>query len=95
MVFQCLMNSLTDIGKAKMFAWKQDYTIKDVATGDKNESCDCLLKIMLCKSHIDCNATVSTIRKSLSKLDEHMAKCGHNVVAFNTCINSLIKGLSS
>jgi len=95
MVFQCLMNSLSDIGKAKMFAWKQDYTIIDDATDKKNESCNCLLKIMLRESHIDCNATVATIRKSLSKLDDYMAKCGHNVVAFNTCVNSLIEGLSA
>ena len=48
---------------------------------------------MLQKSRIDSNATVATICKSLGKLDEHMAKCGQNVVAFNTHVNGFIEGL--
>ena len=88
-MYTCLMNSLSKTGKQKVVLWHEEYLIGDIG------SVNLLLKKIIMESHLDTNATASTIRKQLAKLDLYLPKIGHNIIKFNTHVMMLISGLQA
>ncbi len=79
----CLWASLSNKGKSKVNMHRADYCIGDRRVGAM------LLKVIICESHIDTNATVSRIRTQLSSLDTYLPTIGHNICKMNDFVTSL------
>ena len=63
MMKECIRDSLTKEGVAKVNFWKNEYTIQEM------KSCPLILKTVLCKIHIETNSTSNSIRTKSSNLD--------------------------
>ena len=61
-MYQCIMNSLSKSGKAKVIINRDEYMV------DWYRSGNLLLKVVIRESYLDTNATTSTIRTRLSKV---------------------------
>ena len=55
MLFECLINSISKVRKAKISIWQNHYVVR------KKPSGICLLKVLIRESHLDTNATTSMI----------------------------------
>ena len=64
MLYACIMNSLSKEGKTKIHVWCDQYT----APGGY-KSGNLLLKIVICESYLDMNASTSVLRLKLLALD--------------------------
>ena len=98
MLYQCLMASLSTIGRNKIANLKAEYTIDiQVADGTAREvrSGPLLLKIIIRESHIDTNATTGKIRLQLSSLDKYIHTVGHDMPKFNNYVRSLVEQLQA
>jgi hypothetical protein len=87
MLYKCLMKSISKEGKSKITIWKNQYHINGKPSGNL------LLKVIIRESHLDTNATISTIRTNLSNLDTYMLKIGGDITKFNTYVKELIESL--
>ena len=88
-LYKCLMSSMSLTGKDKVTIWHDQYTIDGIAIGPL------LLKVIIRESHIDTNATSSTIRTQLSSLDLYMPTIGNDITLFNQHVKNLIQGLNA
>ena len=96
MLYKCLFNSLTDAGRQKILIWKKDYVVNDQANDVTNRPCGILLlKVIIRESHIDTNATTTTIRNKLSNLDEYIATVNQNITKFNAYVQTQITALET
>jgi hypothetical protein len=89
MMYKCLMNSISKEGKNKILSWKKQYTM------GTNSSGNLLLKIIVEESHLDTNATTTSIRNKLSSLDEYILTIGCNITKFNGYVRLLINSLAA
>ena len=89
MLCTCLMSALSKAGKSKVVIWEEQYTIDHV----KSENL--LLKTIIRESHLDLNATTTSIRSQLSSLDTYIATIDSNVTKFNAHVQLLLNGLKS
>ena len=87
MLYQCIMNLLSDEGKAKVLIWKDEYQIEGYELGIA------LAKVVIRESHLDTNATVSTIRTQLSSLDKFILTIGSDITKFNQHVKLLVTSL--
>jgi hypothetical protein len=60
MLCKCLMNSISKEGKSKITIWKDQHHVDGFPSGNL------LVKVIVRESHLDTNATISTIRTKLS-----------------------------
>ena len=88
-IFNCLHNSLTEDGKARVCIESDQYTINGTTDGPL------FLKVILKIAHIDTRATVTVIRTSLSKLDSKMEQLQDNVIEFNEFVKTQRGALSA
>ena len=88
-LFICLMNSLTEEAIQTVTINHEQYTIDDFQDGPL------FLKTIIAKSHIDTNATISTVRLRLDNLDTHMEKIDSNIKEFNQYVKEQIDALAS
>jgi hypothetical protein len=89
MLFKCLMNSISKEGKNKILIWRQQYTVDEFSSGNL------LLKIIIRESHLDTNATTSSIRTKLSNLDSYIMTIGSDITKFNGYVRLLIDSLAA
>jgi hypothetical protein len=90
MLYKCLMNSISKEGKSKITIWKDQCHVDGFPSGSL------LLKVIVQESHLDTNATISTIRTKLSDLDAHMLSIGGDITKFNTYVNKgLVESLNA
>jgi hypothetical protein len=89
MLYKCLMKSISKEGKSKITIWKDQYHVNGMPSGNL------LLKVIIRESHLDTNATISTIRTNLSNLDTYMLKIGGDITKFNTYVKELIESLTA
>ena len=89
MLYTCLMSSLSKAGKSKLVIWEDQYTIDHVKSGNL------LLKTIIRESHLDSNATTTSIRTQLSSLDTYIATIDSNVTKFNAHVQLVLNGLKS
>ena len=88
-LYRCLMSSLSKEGKKKILVWEEQYMVDGFGSGNL------LLKIIVRESHLDTNATSSSIRTKLTDLDRYLPTIGHDIVKFNAYVKLLIDGLKS
>ena len=88
-LYRCLMASLSKEGKKKVLVWEDQYTINGLGSGNL------LLKIIVRESHLDTNATSTSIRTKLTELDTYLPTIGHDIIKFNTYVKLLVDGLRS
>lgn len=89
MLYNCIMNSLSPEGKDKVELWRDDFHIGNLPSGVL------LLKVLVRESHIDSNATATSIRTQMAKLDEHMVEIGSDIPSFNLHVKELISSLAA
>jgi hypothetical protein len=89
MLYKCLMKSISKEGKSKITIWKDQYHVNGLPSGNL------LLKIIIRESHLDTNATISTIRTNLSNLDTYMLTIGGDITKFNTYVKELVESLTA
>jgi hypothetical protein len=89
MLFKCLMNSIPKEGKNKILIWRQQYTVDEFSSGIV------LLKIIIRESHLDTNATTSSIRTKMSNLDSYIMTIGSDITKFNGYVRLLIDSLAA
>jgi hypothetical protein len=89
MLFKCLMNSISKEGKNKILIWRQQYTVDEASSGNL------LLKIIIRESHLDTNATTSSIRTKLSNLDSYIVTIASDITKFNGYVRLLIDSLAA
>ena len=77
MLYHCLVASLTADAWTRISLHSADYTVDGVPDGV------CLLRVIIRESHLDTNATTSTIRAALTKLDKAMVEHGHDIKQLN------------
>jgi len=88
-LYNCLMNSLSSEGKQKVLVWKSKYKVREMVSGNL------LLKVIITESHLDTNATTSSIRHQLSSLDEYISTIGNDITKFNGHVKRLVLALKS
>ena len=81
-IYNCLISSLSDAGKAKVVLESNRYSINGVPDGPL------LLKIIIQLSHIDTRATVTVIRTRLSSLDTKISQLQDNITEFNEYVKT-------
>ena len=86
-LYNCLMNSLSNIGQQKVSIHRDQYTVDGVNNGVL------LLKVIIQASHIDTNATTTWIRTELSNLDSYLPKIGHDITKLNEYVSTLLEQL--
>jgi len=89
MLYECIMNSLTDEGRAKLNIGDDMYT---VGTNGRITGV-CLLKILIRESHLDSNATSTMIRFKLSNLDDYLSEIDNDINKFHKYVKVLIDNL--
>jgi hypothetical protein len=89
MLFKCLMNSISRTSKDKITIWKDQYIVDGKSSGNL------LLKIIIRESHLDTNATTSTIRTKLASLDIYIMTIGCDITKFNGYVMLLINMLAA
>jgi hypothetical protein len=89
MLYKCLMKSISKEGKSKITIWKDQYHVNGLPSGNL------LLKVIIRESHLDTNATISTIRTKLSNLDTYMLTIGGDITKFNTYVKGLVESLNA
>lgn len=88
-LYELIKNSLSVQGFQRVQVWKDQYTIGEHMSGG------CFLKIVIRESHLDTNATISTLRLNLCNLDAYVRDNGTDIAAFNTYVQNQIDGLSA
>ena len=88
-LFDLLNNSCSTQGLRRVQLWHSQYEVSGQQSGE------CFLKIIVCESHFDSNATVATMQLNLSNLDEYMTTNGSDIVAVNAYVQSQIDGLAA
>jgi len=89
MIYECIMNSLTDEGRAKLNIDDDMYTVGTNA----RMSGACLMRILIRESHLDSNATSSMIRFKLSNLDDYLSEIDNDINKFHKYVKVLIDNL--
>ena len=86
-LYKSLMNLLSPEGKAKVHIWREEYLINNRQLGVA------LFKVIVCESHLDMNATISTICTQLSSLETYIQTIGCDITKLNQYVKELNMGL--
>ena len=89
MLHDCIMNSLSKEGKAKLIINDDLYKF------GRRQAEVCLLKVQIRKSYLDSNATSSMIRIKLANLDEYIVQVKNVIAKFNNYVKVLIETLNA
>jgi hypothetical protein len=89
MLYKCIMSSISKEGKDKIRIWSADYKVGNYVSGVL------LLKVLIRESHLDTNATTTSIRMQLSELHVFLPTIGHDITKFNQHVQLLIKALTA
>jgi hypothetical protein len=88
-LFLCIMNSLSEKGKAKVRTWKHEYTCHGHLSGVL------LLKVVIRQSCVDTNAATRHIRFKFARLKQTFAKMDHDVHKLNQYVRIWMDALSA
>ena len=89
MLYHCLINAISKVGRTKVMVWEDQYKIKGRPSGNL------FLKIIIRESHLDSNATTTSIRNQLSSLNHFITTVGCDIKKFNAHVQLLLEGLAS
>jgi hypothetical protein len=82
MLFNTIMNTLTIEAKRKVILYERDYIYEGCMIGTS------LLKIVIRESHIDSNAQILALKRSLNQLGTYMVEVKNDITAFNNHVRS-------
>jgi hypothetical protein len=82
MLFNTIMNTLTIEAKRKVILFERDYIYMGCMIGTS------LLKIVIRESHIDSNAQILALKRSLNQLGLYMVEVKNDITAFNNHVRS-------
>ena len=94
MLYHCLLNSLSKEAKTKVQLFQAEYIVMN-DNGTIVPSGNLLLKIIVRESHLDTNATTTSIRRKLSSLDKYINTINNDVTKFNAYVKGLLMALSA
>ena len=89
MLFKCVWNSLSKTGKNKVQIWEHQYKVGPYYSGNL------ILKVVIRESHLDSNATSTSIRESLASLDTYIQTVQCDIVKFNGHVKLLVDSLAA
>jgi hypothetical protein len=89
MLYKCQMKSLTEAAVSKLRLVKHLYHVNGEPSGNL------LLRVIIQKSSLDSNATVSIIRNKLARLDEYMPQIKSNILEFTEYVQGLLLELTA
>ena len=89
MLYHCLIGSLPKSDRTKVTVWEEQYKIKGKPSGN------ILLKIIIRESHLNSNATTTSIINQLSSLYQFITTIGCDITKFNVHVQMLLEGLAS
>jgi hypothetical protein len=89
MLYECLMNSLTQTAKNQIQMYKEEFYVQGKPSGAL------LLRVIIRESHLDSYASTTVIRQELSRLDDYMTSVGSDVFKFNQHVQSLVAALAA
>jgi len=87
MLCLCILTTLTKEGRDKIHLLDEETTVNGVPSGIVT------LKVIICESHIDTNATVHFICKNLSSLDTYMQSVDSDITKFNQYVQNQMDSL--
>jgi len=93
-LYDCLMKSLSKLGRSKVTLQEEEYTIMS-PTGVPRMVGVLLLKLIIRVSAIDTNATVMSIRQQLSSIDTYIATVNYDITKTNEKVNTLLESLGA
>ena len=88
MLYHCLIGLLSKAVRTKVMVQEEQYNIKGKLSGN------ILLKIIIQESHLDSNATTTSIRNHLRSLDQFITTIGCDITRFNAHVQMLLEGLA-
>ena len=88
--YECILNSLTVEGKAKLNVNQTEYHIGN----PKLPSGLGLLKVLIRESHLDSNATSGMISTKLANLETYLMEMGNDIGKFNGHVQMLLDSLN-
>lgn len=91
MMYQCLMNSLTENAQKQV---RSRGNVHPFIFGGRGSG-PVLLKVIIMVSHVDTRATITSVRTKLSSLDQAMRTHDSNIELFNDYVISLINKLNA
>jgi hypothetical protein len=83
------MASISKEAKNKILIWRDQYTVNGFSSGNL------LLKIIIRESHLDTNATTSSICTKVSNLDSYIVTIASDITKFNAYVKLLIDSLKA
>jgi hypothetical protein len=89
--YECILNSLTIQGKAKLNIQQSQYMVGN----PELPSGLCYFKVLVGESYLDSNATSGMIRTKLSNLDGYIGQVGNDIVKFNNYVQTLLDALTA
>jgi hypothetical protein len=89
MLFLFLTNSLDETVQSIMDIDKAPYTVNNMPDGV------CFLKEIITKAYVDTNATVDTIQKAISRLDDKIKELKFDIKAFNAYVKVQVNSLAA
>ena len=96
-LFTCVMDSLSQEGRAKVLTEKEKYTIPSDPNDPDSDpalSGNLLLKVVLMKSTVDNRSGAFAIRMKLSDLSSLIVKLDYNIEKFNQQVKRFMEDLS-
>ena len=88
-LYHCLINLLSKVGKAKVSIWNSQYKVNRLPSGN------ILLKAIIQEIHLDTNSTTTSTRTQIRSLDAYIVIIGCNINKFNVHVKLLLAGLSA
>ena len=88
-MYMCLFLSLTEAAQNRVTVWAPDFTVNGIKSGPL------FLKVIICESHADTNATTRKICSKLMALDVHLGSLNFHVTKVNSQVKIWVQQLQA
>lgn len=97
MLFKCLMASLSVTAMAKVDIWKEQFNhvVNENGSNKIINGGLSLIKVIIRETGLETNASISTLREELSRLDEYALTVKGDVEQINAKAKQIVDGLSA
>ena len=82
-MYQCIMSSLSEVGKKTIANENDEYTEANIKSGPL------LYKVITSKAIVDNRSTTNHLRYQLGALDTYIFECGNDILKFNQYVQGL------
>ena len=98
MLFNALMGSLTETARNTITLFEDEYIVREnpgLHNEETRKSGVLLLHVIIRESHIDTNATTSTLRRNLAQLPDYMVSIESDIGVFNQYVRLQVQSLAA